>query len=298
MSTVGYIFLSLALVCLGLVLIGLRETRRQQRLDLRLSAAIAEAPRPRAAAWRLPQIFATGGKDREEIERSLRNAGLNHPRALEIFIIVRLVVTAFAVICVGIYASATGKGFFGHPIVMMAVAGLAYIACKLGLGTLGARRLKKMASEFPFMLDLMFMMLQSGISLDQCLRTLAAQKSSAIPYLQHEFGGLVSDLDRGLSYEAALDRWAARIPINSIRELASVFKQALFHGIELIPSLREFGKEFSAQRVANAKEAMGRITVRMVILMIVFFMPSMFIVVGGPPVIAIFDTLAQTRSDG
>lgn len=36
---------------------------------------------------------------------------------------------------------------------------------------------------------------------------------------------------------------------------------------------------------------MGGITVRMVVLMILFFMPALFVVLGGPPVVAIFDTL-------
>src|SRR3546814_3888740 len=59
----------------------------------------------------------------------------------------------------------------------------------------------------------------------------------------------------------------------------------------LAPALREFVREFTQRRIANAREAMGGITVRMVVLMILFFMPALFVVLGGPPVVAIFDTL-------
>jgi tight adherence protein C len=62
--------------------------------------------------------------------------------------------------------------------------------------------------------------------------------------------------------------------------------------MELVPALREFTREFAQRRVMRAKESIGKITVKMVILMLVFFMPALFIVLAGPPVAAILDTLA------
>ena len=146
-------------------------------------------------------------------------------------------------------------------------------------------------AEFPFLLDLMLMMLESGISLDQCFRFIARDEAIAVPHHARLVAMLVADLDRGMRYDQALDRWAARVAVNGARELAALFRQALFQGVELAPALREFVREFTQRRVARAREAMGGITVRMVVLMILFFMPALFVVLGGPPVVAIFDTL-------
>jgi len=264
-------------------------TRLERRLALPARKFVAEP----ADGARPTRFVLSAGKDRAEIEAKLRNAGFTDPRAIEIFVLARIGVTALAFLVVGFSSLFVAGGFFAQPLLMVIVPGLVYIGMKLGLGLLGAGRVRRITAEFPFLLDLMYMMLQSGISLDQCLRTIAAEESAAVPNLSREFAALVADLDRGLSYEIALDRWATRLPISGSRELAALFRQSLFHGVELIPALREFGREFSSRRLAAAKEAMGTITVKMVILMIVFFMPALFIVLGGPPVVAVFDTLSQ-----
>jgi tight adherence protein C len=295
MATGALIYFGLTIAAAGLFAHGLRLAVLGARIDRRLVSSALDSNPERASRTILPAgLKLTGGKDRAEIEAKLRNAGFVDPLAVEIFVLARIAATLVAFLAVGLASARLADGFFALPLLMIIVPGLVYIGMKLGLGILAAGRVRRITAEFPFLLDLMYMMLQSGISLDQCLRTIAAENSPAIPHLSREFGALVADLDRGLSYDVALDRWAGRLPIAGARELAALFRQSLFHGIELIPALREFGREFSLRRLAAAKEAMGSITVRMVILMIVFFMPALFIVLGGPPVVAVFDTLAQS----
>lgn len=298
MALGAFLYFGLMLAALGVTGYALRHALLTARLERRLALSGGGDAPARGIALGLPRLVPVGGKDRLEIETKLRNAGFGDPRAVEIFILARLAAALVAVLVVGLASLALADSFFAHPLPMVIIPALVYIGMKLALGLLGAGRVRRITAEFPFLLDLMYMMLQSGISLDQCLRAIAADDSPAIPNLSREFAVLVADLDRGLSYEIAIERWAARLPVAGARELGALFRQALFHGIELIPALREFAREFSLRRLAAAKEAMGSITVRMVILMIVFFMPALFIVLGGPPVIAVFDTLAQTGEAG
>jgi len=301
MSVLPIILLLAGFGSLGLVLYGARLLLAEQRMSRRLEATGGYADGATEAAgtrrkWQVPSLFTVGSQDKTEIEKKLRDAGFHDPAAAQIFAIFRLVITAATAVVVGLLCLTMGGSFLAYPLLLIIFPGLAYIGSKLALGLLASGRVRKVTAEFPFMLDLMYMMLQSGISLDQCLRNIARDKAAAAPILAREFALLVDDLDRGLSYELALDRWAARLPIAGARELAALFRQALFHGIELIPALREFAIEFTGRRLAAAKEAMGTITVRMVVLMILFFMPALFIVLGGPPVAAVFDTLADAGS--
>jgi tight adherence protein C len=156
---------------------------------------------------------------------------------------------------------------------------------------MGNKRQRAMLAEFPFLLDLMLMMLESGISLDQCFRSIARDEAGTAPRLNPSIRQLVEDLDRGMSYEAALDRWSQRVAVPSSKDLAALFQQALFQGIELSPALRQFVREFTERRVAAAREAMGRIAVQMVMVMVLFFMPSLFIVMVGPPLNTLLDTM-------
>jgi len=289
---------ALALLCMAVALAGLVAVFRgskallaEQRLETRLSTRMGETSRESRRAIRLPVLFSAKGRDRTEIEDKLRLAGFQGPRAVEYFVWVRLGATLGTALLLLLLSHVLWGTLLARPIVPLAGAGLAFIATKQLLLVLAASRARKITAEFPFLLDLMLMMLESGVSLDQCFRSIARDEVVAVPNHAVLIANLVADIDRGMTYEAALDRWASRVAVNGARELAALFRQALFQGIELAPALREFIREFTQQRVARAREAMGKITVKMVVLMIVFFMPGLFIVLAGPPLVTILDTL-------
>ena len=281
--------LLMACMGLGIALLGGRILVADRRLEARLARL---APTGHAKpALRLPTILGAEGRDRSTLERQLQLAGYQDPRAVNQFLWLRLAATLLAALLVALLSRVAWGGWLSRPMLIIIAAGLAFVGARQALNLLASGRARKITAEFPFLLDLMLMMLESGVSLDQCFRSIARDEQAAVPHHGQLIGLLVTDLDRGMRYELALDRWAARVAVSGSKELASLFRQAMFQGIELAPALREFAREFTQRRVARAREAMGGITVRMVVLMILFFMPALFIVLGGPPVVAILDTL-------
>lgn len=290
------LFFVLAAASLLLIAVGVRLLLADRRLGERITSDTQIAPRNSSSRqWQLPRIFAARGRDREEIEQKLKSAGYFDTNAVDRFVKLRLVL-ALGVVCLGMLGSFLSSGDpFHHWLALIAATWVAYIGPKYLLKWRAAERERTLTAEFPFLLDLMLMMLESGVSLDQCFRSIAREEQTAIPHHAPLIAMLVDDLDRGQDYQTAFDRWAARVGVNGAKEIAGLFRQSLFQGMELIPALREFIVEFSHRRVARAREAIGMITVRMVVLMLVFFMPALFIVLGGPPVAAIFDGLSGTK---
>ena len=281
--------LLMACMGIGIALLGGRMLVADRRLEARLTRF---APTGHIkTAIRLPTILGAEGRDRTSLERQLQLAGYQDPRAVNQFLWLRLAATMLAALLVALLSRILWHGWLSRPMLIIIAAGLAFVGARQVLNLLASGRARKITAEFPFLLDLMLMMLESGVSLDQCFRSIARDEQVAVPHHGQLIGLLVTDLDRGMRYELALDRWAGRVAISGAKELASLFRQAMFKGIELAPALSEFAREFTQRRVARAREAMGGITVRMVVLMILFFMPALFIVLGGPPVVAILDTL-------
>jgi tight adherence protein C len=244
---------------------------------------------------RVPRVLLARGKDLNEIEKGLRRAGYFQPRAAEVFVWLRfaaaLAIAALTLLAVWLVTGNPVKS----ALSALALFGLSWIGAKYVLHIRANRRERVLMVEFPFLLDLMLMMLESGISLDQVFRGIARDERATVPHHAQLMGMLVEDLDRGQDYQVTFERWATRVDVSGAKELASLFRQSMFQGMELVPALREFIREFSQRRVMRAKEAIGTITVRMVILMLVFFMPALFIVLAGPPVAAIFDTLRSAK---
>ena len=281
----------MALVGLGIAVLGGRMLMADRRLEARLSRLAPSTSAQAKTAIRLPTILGAEGRNRSSLERQLQLAGYQDPRAVNRFLWLRLAGTILAALLAALLCRIAWGEFLSRPMLIVIAAGLAFVGARQMLNLLASGRARKITAEFPFLLDLMLMMLESGVSLDQCFRSIARDEQVAVPHHGELIGLLVSDLVRGMRYELALDRWAARVAVSGAKELASLFRQAMFQGIELAPALREFAREFTQRRVARAREAMGGITVRMVVLMILFFMPALFIVLGGPPVVAILDTL-------
>lgn len=262
-----------------------------RRLDDRMSRLIAPAPGHGSLTPWLGGLMKARGRDRLEIEEKLQQAGFQGEQAMQKFLMLRLMSTITVVLISVLVSRVVTGSWISHPVACAILGGLAYLASKRALLLFASARLRAITAEFPFLLDLMLMMLESGISLDQCFRAVARDESHAAPHLTRSIQALIIDLDRGMSYEGALDRWAARLRVAGAQELSSLFQQSLFQGVELSPALREFVREFTDRRVASAREAMGRVGVQMVIVMMLFFMPALFIVIGAPPLAGLLDTL-------
>ncbi|HEX7742679.1 MAG TPA: type II secretion system F family protein [Sphingobium sp.] len=285
----GTFLFTLAVLALGVAGLGGRLLLADQRLDARLASLLpSDAAKARL---RLPAFIAARGRDRFELEKKLQLAGFPDARAVHHFVWLRLAATIATALLILLLSRLLWGGWLARPLLVVIGSGLVYVGAKQALHLLASARARKVTAEFPFLLDLMLMMLESGVSLDQCFRAIARDEQLAVPHHGPLIALLVADLDRGMRYELALDRWAARVAVDGAKELAALFRQSLFQGIEISPAIRQFTQEFTQRRVARAREAMGGITVRMVVLMILFFMPALFIVLGGPPVVAIFDTL-------
>ncbi len=289
------LYFGLALAGLVVATGGMRLVRADRRLAMRLATLGTPANREKRMGMPVPVLLAPRGRDRAEIESRLRLAGFDGAGAMDRFVWIRLGASLGTAVLLMLLSGLLWGGAFAKPLLIFTGAGLAFIAAKLVLNVFASNRALQITAEFPFLLDMMLMMLESGISLDQCFRSIAKEEGRAAPQHCRLMTLLVADLDRGMSYDAALERWAARVAVSGAKELATLFRQGLFQGVQLTPALRDFIDEFTQRRIARAREAMGKIAVRMVVVMIIFFMPALFIVLGGPPVTTLFDTLRGMR---
>jgi tight adherence protein C len=184
-----------------------------------------------------------------------------------------------------------GKWSGPGPYLPWGAAGAAYLLSKRVLGWSAARRRRKVEAELPFTLDVFLMMLEAGVSLDQCFRTFAQLQGRAAPIITAAVAALVADLDRGMPHEAALDRWAERLGVTGSRELAGLFKRNLAHGSELSTALAAVARDYADRRVSGAREMVGRKSAQITVVMILFFMPALFIVLAGPAFVTLTHTL-------
>jgi len=279
-----------AILILVLLIQAWRPRSESARLKLRL-ASIAPAtdlvlPGEASETQSLERMFLCAGEEREEVVVALRGAGYYTPYSVVIFAAARLFGTLGA--GAGAYFLLRSPQHPGTTIFysIAAAAGI-FLLSKMILRSRVAAHTRQVGKELPFLLDTLLLLLESGVSLDQAFRYFAQTPMGGMAFTREAVTSMVNDLQRGVPYALALDRWADRLAVPGVRELAALFKQTLLSGSEIGPALRSFTKEFSEKRLSASRESIGRKTTQLTMVMILFMMPALMIVLAGPAVVSV-----------
>lgn len=234
------------------------------------------------------------GASDESLRAVLMSAGYFQHAALPIFIALRLICTGVVFLLVLLYGGAT------RPTALMLAVFLAFFCSRLFVILLKLQaegRQRTVRRELPPLVDILLMVLNSGVSIDQCLRYVAGLLDRTAPLTSMVFKRYVADVDSGMPYETAFERMGQRLGIDEGHDLASLIKQALLQGGEVMAPLERFGADLTDKRVATAREQIGRKSVLLTLIMLAFFMPVLLITLGGPAVSNITDTLGAVQKD-
>lgn len=246
-------------------------------------------------AWlyRIGRPLVGNQTERLELAELLNAAGFPGRDAVNLYAVLRMAAALVAAATAGL-ATLTPET---ATLDLAAHAALAFIVvfvgAKYALGAYATSRQAKVRREMAFVLDLMVLALESGVSLDQCLRHAAQSSAKVAPVVNRGLNTLVHDIGKGTPYEAAIERWGERLGVSEGRELAGLFRQSLLYGAELGPSLRGFIDEFANRRLTMARESVGRKAVQLTIVTVVFLLPPLMALIGGPPFTAVFNALEQ-----
>lgn len=283
-----------------------QETKRTRLLDRRLAMARREAMRAvpgsgglEAAAVPLrsvgPALFQAasllvpvGAREREKLARTLRLAGFGRPDALSLFLSCKL---AFSVLGAGILALVAQSigpvfAFLPHGAVV-AVAGAAGfviggVVPEYGLRSLVKRRRLRMSSALPDALDLMTMCLESGLTFERALATVADQLTPIEPDVAAEFRLIEAELRVGSDRRSVLQAYHDRTEIEGLRDFAMSLIQGDRYGTPLTQSMKNIAQGERAQRAARIEAWAGRLPVLMSLPMLLMVIPGTMLLIAGP----------------
>lgn len=222
-----------------------------------------------------------------QIRHELAKAGYFSPAAPYVFLALRLLISFAAFVSILIWRGGQGVDL----LFALIFAFLVYRCSLILVKVVGERRARRIQRELPSVLDLILMVLDSGVSIDQCLHYVASVTARSAPTTSAVLVKHIADVDSGLPYDAALDRLGQRLAVDEGVDFASLLKQAMFHGGELGPSLRRYSTELAERRLSRAREEGGRRATYLTMVMVFFFVPVLLVVLLGPAVVDVGDTL-------
>ena len=188
----------------------------------------------------------------------------------------------FAVIGLVVAFSISG---FNSPFLLGGLFGLGFFIPRFLLKREMQKRQLRIRLGLPDALDLTVICVEAGLPLDQALTRVGNDLSHAHPELGEEFHFFDLETRAGKPRVEALRNLAARTGVEDVRSLVGTLIQTDRFGTSVAQALRVHSDSLRTERRQRAEEQAAKTTVKMIIPLVLFVMPSLIFVTVGPAVI-------------
>ena len=233
-------------------------------------------------------------QDRIQIERLLTPLGVPVALAAPLLVVVKLL------FMLGVPAAAATWHISTHhdgsmvTTVLLALAAGVLLPNTL-LTRLRNRRIANLNRAMADTLDLLVVCAEAGLGLESAIDRVAADLRRANPSMAMEFAQLAQEMrmlpDRG----AALERFAERAEVDGLKRVAATLSQAMRYGTPLGQALRALAADERGLRMIRLEEKAARLPALLVLPLILFILPPLFIVLVGPALVQLLDSLGSLQ---
>jgi tight adherence protein C len=223
----------------------------------------------------------------DEVSRTrawLIQAGLRETRHLSLYVASR-VLLAFVGLMVVLAVGAT------TPMLLVSIPAFGFFLPRFALKRMIAKRQHRITLGLPDALDLTVICVEAGLALDQALMRVGEDLRHAHPELSDEFYLVNLEMRAGKPRAEALRNLAARTGVPDIRALVATLIQTDRFGTSVAQALRVHSDSLRTERRQRAEEQAAKTTIKMVIPLVLFILPSIMFVSLGPAVIQLIRTL-------
>ena len=254
----------------------------------RLQARVAEAANKLGQSFR-PSNEAQLGAVRLE----LLNAGFRGEQAVAVYYGLKLFtmllcLAVAAPIVVGKYGLNRGS----IPYVVIP-AGLGFYLPGIVMGQIKKRRMESIFLGLPDAIDLMVVCVEAGLGLDIAMRRVTSELTTSCPALCEEFMIANFQVQMGRPRKEVLRDLGVRTGVDDVRSLSAVIIQAEKFGSSIGSALRVQSDSMRTKRRQLAEERAAKTAVKIMIPLVLFIFPGVFVVLVGPAAIQIATTMMK-----
>jgi tight adherence protein C len=215
----------------------------------------------------------------------LIQAGYREPRHLTLYVGSRMLMALF-----GFALVVAISGFKSLPL-LVGVTGLGFFLPRFILKRMIRDRQRRITLGLPDALDLMVICVEAGLALDQAMMRVGLDLHHAHAELSDEIHMVTLEMRAGKPRSEALRNFAERTGVNDIRSLVATLVQTDRFGTSVAQALRVHSDSLRTERRQRAEEQAAKTSIKMVVPLALFILPSILIVSIGPAMVQLYRTL-------
>lgn len=180
-------------------------------------------------------------------------------------------------------------------LMMLLFPMTAYIIPTFELKKLGKYRSDEITYNLPDVLDLLTVCVEAGLGLDSALARVAKEYMRTSPILASEMGRVSNDINAGIPRQEAFRNLSARNASDDLKTLSALLVQTDKLGTSIGQALRTYSDTTRTRRRQRVEELSQQASVKMIVPLVLFILPAMFVIILGPAAISLLANFSQVK---
>jgi tight adherence protein C len=231
-----------------------------------------------------------GGEDwMRGSDRLLRRAGVRSKYALAIYTLGTILWTLL--LLTGLFwvkRNQLDSSLLGGVVAALI---LGFMLPKMALQRMVKRYRRRLQEALPDTVDLLGIVLGTGLALDQSMMRVSEEMEYIYPELAAEFATVVMQVRAGQERTIAFNQFVKRTGIEDIKSLSAMIVQSEKFGTSLAQALKVYAEALRTRRRLRAEAAVGKAGIKMLFPIVLFILPVLFVITLVPGMLSVLKDL-------
>jgi tight adherence protein C len=226
----------------------------------------------------------------EHMRGLVQASGFNPHRALPMLLAGKFLVSA-SVMSVAV-AAAWMSGSVKGAVLIISFGGMAGVmGPEVILAFVRRRFVSDLRRGTPDALDLLVVCSEAGMALESALERVSQEMRMSNRAMASVLAGLLDDLRVLPDRREAFTNLGTRSGLDGLKRVGTMLSQSLQYGTPLSRALRAVAEELRRERMNRLEENAVKLPAKLIFPLILFIMPSLYIVLLGPSFMKLYDAL-------
>jgi tight adherence protein C len=236
-------------------------------------------------------VSRLGGEDYiEEVERYLKEGGIRRREATALYLLFQL--CFILLLAAGALYLQWEADLVSKLMAMIGPLLLGFLLPKQILYRIVKRYKEKLQEALPDTVDLLGIVLGTGLALDQAMMRVSEEMQYIYPELASEFYTVVMQVKAGQERSRAFNALVRRTGIEDLKGLAAMIIQSERFGTSLSQALKVYAEGLRGRRRLRAEASIAKAGIKMLFPIIIFIFPVLFAITLGPAMISVLRSLS------
>ena len=246
------------------------------------------AVKPILVKMSLRMIKVLPAEKEVQLGQKLVKANLNEVIAPRELLVIKYLAGIGAAALLWVLAGMLGKGGIMQSVVLGAAGlGLGWYMPDFYINSKGLNRMREIEKSLPDVLDLLTVSVEAGLGFDGALMKVVEKTKNA---LSQEFKLMLKEIKMGKPRIEAMRDMSNRVDVDDLSTFTGSVIMADQLGVSIGNILRLQSEQIRQKHRQRVEEMAMKAPVKMLIPMVLFIFPAIFVVLLGPAAIQIADT--------